>query len=47
MLGYKEEELLRLGLADIHQEESLPFVINQFELLAEKILYVVTDPAGR
>ncbi|MCD6415268.1 MAG: response regulator [Planctomycetes bacterium] len=30
MLGYSEEELTRLGVADIHPEEDLPHVISEF-----------------
>ncbi|MFZ2054453.1 MAG: PAS domain S-box protein [Candidatus Aminicenantales bacterium] len=30
MLGYTEEELMRLGVNDIHPEDDLPFVIEQF-----------------
>ena len=33
MLGYTEEELLRLGVPDIHEKESIPYVIDQFEKL--------------
>jgi PAS domain S-box-containing protein len=31
MLGYTEEELMHLGIDDIHPEEDLPLVIEQFE----------------
>lgn len=33
MLGYTTEELLKLGLSDIHPEESLPLIIRHFEML--------------
>ena len=35
MLGYTEEELMRLGIDDIHPENDLPFVIEQFERQAK------------
>lgn len=35
MLGYTEEELLRLGVNDIHHENDLPLVIEQFERQAK------------
>ncbi len=31
MLGYDEEEFLNLGVTDIHPEQDLPYVIEQFE----------------
>ncbi len=31
MLGYSSEEMKCLGVADIHPEEDLPFVVEQFE----------------
>lgn len=31
MLGYSQEELARLGVADIHPQQDLPHVIEQFE----------------
>ncbi|MBZ0220396.1 MAG: sigma 54-interacting transcriptional regulator [Candidatus Methylomirabilis sp.] len=31
MLGYNEEELLRLGVFDIHQEKDYPFLAGEFE----------------
>jgi PAS domain S-box-containing protein len=31
MLGYSEDELMRMGVDDIHPEDDLPFVIEQFE----------------
>lgn len=33
MLGYTTEELLKLGVSDLHPEESLPQVIRHFEML--------------
>jgi PAS domain S-box-containing protein len=35
MLGYSEEELMRLGVDDIHPEEDVPFIIEQFERQAK------------
>lgn len=36
MLGYTRREILNLGVADIHPEEDLPFVIDQFNRQACK-----------
>jgi two-component system cell cycle sensor histidine kinase/response regulator CckA len=40
MFGYKEEEIMKLGVSDIHPKDSLPTVIAEFEAQArgEKIL---------
>jgi len=40
MLGYSEEELIGMGVMDIHPEESLDYVISEFEAQAkgEKVL---------
>jgi PAS domain S-box-containing protein len=35
MFGYSEEEFLRLGVADLHPEESLSYVLAEFEALAQ------------
>ncbi|MCX5686179.1 MAG: PAS domain S-box protein [Candidatus Omnitrophica bacterium] len=35
MLGYTEEELMRLGIDDIHPKKDLPFVLEQFERQAK------------
>jgi PAS domain S-box-containing protein len=35
MLGYTEEEIKTLGVMDIHPEEDLPYVIDQFERQAK------------
>ena len=40
MLGYAEEELLSLSVQDIHPEADLPFVVQQFQALAEGNLSV-------
>ena len=48
MLGYTEEELLKLSYTDIHPKESLPYVIDQFEkLLGGKILIAHDIPVMR
>ena len=31
MLGYEHAELLQLGIMDLHREEDLPYVLDQFE----------------
>ena len=36
MLGYREEEIVGLGIKDIHPEKDLPFVADQFERLVKK-----------
>lgn len=36
LLGYTEEEILKLGVMDIHPKEDLAYVIEQFEKQAEK-----------
>ncbi|MCX5667287.1 MAG: PAS domain S-box protein [Candidatus Omnitrophica bacterium] len=36
MLGYTEEELMRMKVDDIHPEKDLPFVIKQFERQAKR-----------
>ena len=41
MLGYSEEELLKLSVDAIHPEEELPFVIDTFEKQARKEMEVV------
>jgi PAS domain S-box-containing protein len=43
MLGYSPEELKHLGVRDIHPEETLPSVINQFEELARGEIKVARD----
>jgi len=40
MLGYSCEEIKKLGVSDIHPEEDLPFVIEQFEKLSRRELAV-------
>jgi PAS domain S-box-containing protein len=36
MLGYSEEEIKDLGVADIHPDEDLPYIIEQFTKLVNK-----------
>ncbi|MFA6546451.1 MAG: PAS domain S-box protein, partial [Limisphaerales bacterium] len=43
MLGYRQEELLKLGVADIHPPEALPEAVRRFEQLAAGELGLVTD----
>jgi PAS domain S-box-containing protein len=40
MLGYSPEELTRMGVHDIHPEEDLPFVLDEFRAISrgEKVL---------
>ena len=40
MLGYSEDELLSLAVKDIHPEADLPFVVGQFQALADGTLSV-------
>ena len=43
MLGCSAEELNRLGVADIHPEQDLPWVIDRFEELARKEIEIARD----
>ena len=43
MLGYTEEELMRLGVDDIHPKNDLPLVIEQFERQAKGEIKLVAD----
>ena len=43
MLGYREDELLRLGIEDIHKEDVLPHVIEQFERQVKGEISVAED----
>jgi len=43
MLGYSTRELQKLGVKDIHPEESLPYVIGEFEKLAKGKTTVAKD----
>jgi len=40
MLGYSEDELLSLEVKDLHPEADLPFVVKQFDALADGTLSV-------
>ncbi|MFA6463438.1 MAG: PAS domain S-box protein [Candidatus Paceibacterota bacterium] len=43
MLGYNSDEILKLGVTDIHPNEDLPNVFEQFEKQARKELKVAKD----
>jgi PAS domain S-box-containing protein len=43
MLGYSEEEIKELGVEDIHPEEDLPYVIEQFEKQAREEIKLAKD----
>jgi len=43
MLGYSHEEMLRLGVSDLHPEEALPHAMRQFELQATGEVGVVPN----
>ncbi len=43
MLGYSEDDLLRLGLEDIHPAEDVPFNAEQFEKVKRHETALVTD----
>ena len=43
MLGYTVEELHQKGVADIHPEQDLPWVIDRFEELARKEIEIARD----
>lgn len=43
MLGYSSEEINKLGVEDIHPNESLPYVINQFEKQAKGIITLAVN----
>ncbi|MGA1868422.1 MAG: PAS domain S-box protein [bacterium] len=45
MLGYTLEEIKTLGIMDIHPEEALPYIIEQFEKQAKGELKLATDIA--
>ncbi len=42
-LGYTEQEILMLGVADIHPAEDLPHVVSQFEKQARGEILIATD----
>ena len=43
MLGYTAEELCRIGIADIHPEQDLPWVIDRFGELARKEIQIARN----
>src|SRR4030067_2070974 len=43
MLGYSLEEIENMGIVDIHPEEDLPYVIEQFEKLSRKEIELAKD----
>ena len=43
MLGYTNEELLKLSVSDIHPEESIPYVNEQFKKVMEKEILVAQN----
>jgi len=43
MLGYSEKELRNLGVNDIHPEQALPYVIEQFEKQARGEITIARD----
>ncbi|MCK5578968.1 MAG: PAS domain S-box protein, partial [Planctomycetes bacterium] len=43
MLGYSNEEISGLGVMDIHPEEHLPYVIEQFEKQRKKEITLAKD----
>jgi len=43
MLGYTEEELMRLRVDDIHPENDLPFVLGQFKRQAKEEIKLAMD----
>jgi PAS domain S-box-containing protein len=43
MLGYTHEEIARLGVTDIHPEDDLPYVVEQFERQARKEITVAVN----
>jgi len=43
MLGYREEDLKRLGVQDIHPDEDLPYVFEQFEKQTKRTIAVAEN----
>jgi PAS domain S-box-containing protein len=43
MLGYTKEELLKLSFSDIHPEESIPYVNEQFKKIMKKEILVAQN----
>ena len=42
-LGYTQQEIVELGIADIHPAENLPYVVSQFEKQARGEILVAAD----
>jgi PAS domain S-box-containing protein len=43
MLGYAQEEIIKIGLSEIHLEKDLPYVIEQFERLRRNEISLAAD----
>jgi len=43
MLGYEDDEMLKLSVLDIHPQEALPLVVGQFDRLARREIRVARD----
>ena len=43
MLGYEQEEIENLSLMDIHPQEDIPYVLEQFEKQAKQEITLATD----
>ena len=43
MLGYTREEIMNLGVADIHPEEDLPRVVDEFEKQVKGVITLAKD----
>jgi PAS domain S-box-containing protein len=43
MLGYTREQLLKLGIPDIHPQEDVPFILEQFGKLVKRDMSRVSD----
>ena len=43
MLGYENDEMLKLSVLDIHPQEALPYVIGQFDRQARREIRVARD----
>ena len=43
MLGYSPEEITRIGVSDIHPQQDLPHIIEQFEKLSRGEIQLVED----
>jgi PAS domain S-box-containing protein len=43
MLGYTQNEIIKIGLSEIHLEKDLPYVIEQFERMAKNEISIASD----